>query len=143
MEDKYIVSIKGMQSYDDDGSNTDVKLTTEADFVKQDGVYFIDYEESEITGFGKTETSIEVGDNYISLQRSGAVNTQMLFMKDRKTSTLYSTPYGDMTIGILTDKMDVDISDNGGTINVDYYLDINNSTKSKNNFEIEIRRQKA
>lgn len=143
MEKKYIVSIKGMQSYDDDNSNADAQLTTEADFEKQDGVYFIDYEESEITGFGRTKTSIEIGDNYISLQRCGAVNTQMLFMKDRKTSTLYNTPYGDMTIGILTDKMDVDISDNGGTINVDYYLDINNSTKSKNNFELEIRRQNA
>ena len=143
MENKYIVSIKGFQSYDDDDSNTDVQLTTEAEFEKQDGAYFIDYEESEITGMGKTKTSIEIGSNYVSLQRNGAVNTQMLFMKDRKTSSYYSTPYGDMTIGIYTDKLNIDVTDDGGVVDVDYFLDINNSTKSKNNFEIEIRRQNA
>ena len=139
MEDKYIISIKGFQEYDGD-DNTDVQLTTEADFEKQDGVYFIDYEESEITGLEGTKTLIEIGDNYVSLQRNGSVNTQMLFMKDRKTSTYYNTPYGNMTVGIFTDKLNIDITENGGSVNVDYYLDINNSTRSKNNFEIEIRR---
>ncbi len=140
MEDKYIVSIKGYQSYEEDNENTDVQLTTEADFEKQDGVYFIDYEESEITGLEGTKTSIEIGSNYVSLQRNGSVNTQMLFMKNRKTSSYYNTPYGNMMIGIFTDKLNIDVSDNGGKVNVDYYLDVNNSTRSKNNFEIEIRR---
>lgn len=140
MEDKYIVSIKGYQSYEEDNENTDVQLTTEAGFEKQDGVYFIDYEESEITGLEGTKTSIEIGSNYVSLQRNGSVNTQMLFMKDRKTSSYYNTPYGNMMIGIFTDKLNIDVSDNGGKVNVDYYLDVNNSTRSKNNFEIEIRR---
>ena len=140
MEDKYIVSIKGYQSYEEDNENTDVQLTTEAGFEKQDGVYFIDYEESEITGLEGTKTSIEIGSNYVSLQRNGSVNTQMLFMKNRKTSSYYNTPYGNMMIGIFTDKLNIDVSDNGGKVNVDYYLDVNNSTRSKNNFEIEIRR---
>ena len=141
MNNKYILSIKGLQSYDNEDDNTDIRLTTEADFEQQDGVFFIDYEESEITGLDGTKTSIEVGKNYVSLQRNGAVNTQMLFMENRKTSTYYSTPYGNLTIGIFTDKLDIDINKDGGKINVDYYLDINSSQSSKNNFEIEIRRQ--
>ncbi len=140
MNNKYILSIKGLQVYDDQDDNTDIRLTTEADFENQDGVYFIDYEESEITGLEGTKTMIEVGENYVSLQRKGNVNTHMLFMKDRKTSTYYNTPYGDLTIGIFTDKLDIDVNDDGGKINVDYYLDVNSSTSSKNNFEIEIRR---
>lgn len=140
MDEKYIISIKGLQSYDNEDENTDISLTTEAGFEKQDGVYFIDYEESEITGLEGTKTSIEIGSNYVSLLRNGAVNTQMLFMKDRKTSSYYNTPYGDLMIGIYTDNLDIDVDGNGGKVNVDYYLDINNSKTSKNNFEIEIRR---
>ncbi|MBQ4527124.1 MAG: DUF1934 domain-containing protein [Clostridia bacterium] len=142
MDKKYLISIKGLQSYGDDDT-TDVSLTTEADFEHRDGVYFIDYEESELTGLEGTKTSIEIGSNYVSLTRNGSVNTQMLFMKDRKTNTYYNTPYGDLLIGIFTDKMNIDVDKTGGKINVDYYLDVNSQTSSKNNFEIEIKRQNA
>ena len=140
MNDKFIISIKGIQAYDAEEDNTDISLTTEGDYTLADGVYFIDYEESEITGLEGTKTSIEIGNDYVSLLRNGAVNSQMLFMKDRKTSSYYNTPYGDFMIGIFTDNLDIDVTPDGGRINVDYYLDINNAKTSKNNFEIEIRR---
>ena len=61
-------------------------------------------------------------------------------MKDRKTSTYYSTPYGDMQIDIFTDKLNIDINPSGGKINVDYFIGINNMSTGKNNFEIEVRK---
>ncbi len=139
-ENKYIVSIKGIQSYKDSNDKTDMSFLTEADFEFSDGVYFIDYKESELTGLEGTDTSIEVGSNYISLRRCGTVNTHMLFMKDRKTSSFYSTPYGDMQIDIFTKKLNIDISQNGGRLDVDYFIDINNVSTGKNNFEIEIKK---
>ncbi len=139
-ENKFIISIKGLQTYEDDNDDTDISLLTEGEFEYQDGAYFIDYEESELTGLEGTKTSIEIGTNYVSLQRNGTVNTHMLFMKDRKTSSYYSTPYGDMQIDIFTDYLNIDISPTGGKINVDYFIDINNHSTGKNNFEIEIRK---
>ena len=139
-ENKYIISIKGLQTYEDEDNDTDISLLTEGALEFQDGVYFIDYEESELTGLEGTSTCIEVGSNYVSLQRSGTVNTNMLFMKDRKTSSYYSTPYGDMQIDIFTDNLKIDMSPKGGKINVDYFIDINNMSTGKNNFEIEIRK---
>ncbi len=140
MKNKCIVSIKGMQTYNDETDDTDVSLTSEAEFESDgDGVYFVSYEESELTGLEGTQTCIEIGKNYVSLQRNGAVNTNMLFMKDRKTSSFYATPYGDMLIGIFTDNLKIDLSDDGGTISADYYIDINNESTGKNNFEIEIK----
>ncbi len=139
-ENKFIISIKGLQTYEDDNDDTHISLLTEGEFEYQDGAYFIDYEESELTGLEGTKTSIEIGTNYVSLQRNGTVNTHMLFMKDRKTSSYYSTPYGDMQIDIFTDYLNIDISPTGGKINVDYFIDINNHSTGKNNFEIEIRK---
>lgn len=139
VENKFIISIKGLQAYEDESNDTDVSLLTEGCFEYQDGAYFIDYEESELTGLEGTKTSIEIGSDYVSLQRNGTFNTHMLFMKDRKTSSYYSTPYGDMQIDIFTDNLNIDISPKGGKINVDYFIDINNLSTGKNNFEIEIR----
>jgi len=140
MKNKCIVSIKGMQTYNDDTDDTDVSLTSEADFeCDEDGICFISYEESELTGLEGTRTCIEIGKNYVSLQRDGAINTNMLFMKDRKTSSFYSTPYGNMLIGIFTDRLNIDLGSDGGRVSADYYIDINNESTGKNNFEIEIK----
>lgn len=139
MENKYIISIKGFQSYYDDPNESDISLLTEGGFEYADGAYFIDYEESELTGLEGTTTSIEIGKDYVSLQRNGTVNSHMLFMKDRKTSSYYNTPYGDMKIDIFTDSLNIDVSPKGGKINVNYLIDINNKSTGKNNFEIEIR----
>ena len=141
MKETFLMNIKGLQSYSGPDEDTDIVLTTEAGFEKQDGVFFIDYEETEITGMEGTKTLIEIGDNYVSLRRTGTVNTNMLFMKDRKTSSCYNTPYGELLIGIFTNKLEIDVDENGGKVSVDYYIDINNATTSKNNFDLEIRRK--
>ncbi len=141
MKETFLINIRGIQTYSEPGDDTDIVLTTEAGFEKQDDVYFIDYEETEITGMEGTKTLIEIADSYVSLRRTGTVNTNMLFMKDRKTSSSYSTPYGELVVGILTNKLEIDIDENGGRVFVDYYIDINNATTSKNNFDLEIRRK--
>ena len=139
MSKKCIISIKGLQTYVDNSDNTDIELLTEGVFYKADGVYFCEYKESEITGLGGTDTTIEIGTNYVSLERSGAVNSQMLFMEGRKTSSVYNVQFGELLIDIYTEKLDININESGGTLIVDYILDINNATTGKNKFEITIK----
>lgn len=141
MQKKFLITIKGLQSYYDDTEGSDIELLTEGDFYKEDGVYFCDYAESEITGLDGTDTSIEIGSNYVSLQRSGNVNSQMLFMEGRKTSSLYSLPYGELTVDIYTEKLKTNVDEHGGSISIDYIIDINNATTGRNNFEIAIREE--
>ncbi len=141
MQKKFLITIKGLQSYYDDTESSDIELLTEGDFYKEDGVYFCDYAESEITGLDGTDTSIEIGSNYVSLQRSGNVNSQMLFMEGRKTSSLYSLPYGELTVDIYTEKLKANVDEHGGRISIDYIIDINNATTGRNNFEIAIREE--
>lgn len=139
MSKKCIISIKGLQTYTTGEDDSDIELLTEGVFYKADGVYFCEYKESEITGLDGTDTAIEIGDNYVSLERSGTVNSQMLFMEGRKTSSLYNMQFGELLIDIYTEKLNVNITENGGEISVDYIIDINNATSGRNKFEITIR----
>lgn len=139
MSKNCIVSIRGLQTYSDSNSDTDIELLTEGEFFFDDGVYFCKYKESEITGLDGTDTTIEIGDNYVALNRCGSVNSQMLFMPGRKTSSLYSTKYGELLVDIYTDSLKSDVGKDGGSICVDYIIDINNSTTGRNNFEINIK----
>ena len=139
MAKNFTVSIKGLQTYAGDMDDTDIELVSECEFYKADGVYFCDYAESEITGLGGTNTSIEIGDNYVSLNRTGTVNSQMLFMEGRKTTSLYSMPFGELVIDIHTKSLEKDITEKGGTLKIDYIIDINNASSGHNVFDIKIQ----
>ena len=138
MPENFTVSIKGLQTYAGDVDDTDIELVSECDFYKADGVYFCDYAESEITGLSGTNTSIEIGDNYVSLNRTGTVNSQMLFMEGRKTTSLYSMPFGELVIDIHTKSLKKNIDEKGGTLKIDYIIGITNSSSGHNVFDITI-----
>lgn len=142
MPKKFTISIKGMQSYAGDAQDSDIELVSECEFYKSDGVYFCEYEESEITGLGGTKTSIEIGSDYVSLTRRGTVNSQMLFMEGRKTTSLYAMPFGELTIDIHTKSLTSNIGDCGGRLLVDYIIDINNASSGRNTFDITIEEEK-
>jgi len=142
MSDKFSVTIKGLQSYAGTQEDTDIELVSECDFYEADGVYFCEYDESEITGLGGTRTTIEIAGDYVSLTRRGTVNSQMLFMEGRKTTSIYAMPFGELTIDIHTISLETHIGEKGGTLKVNYIIDINNSPSGRNTFDIKIEEDK-
>ena len=135
----YVITIKGLQSYDDD-ENVDIEMMAQGDFSKEDGKFFIDYEETEATGMEGTSTSIEIDSDYVSLTREGAVETTLLFIKGRQTTSYYETPYGTMMMGITTEKVDTKLDENGGTVDVSYSMSMNNLFSGTNTFQIQVRK---
>ena len=117
---KYIISINGFQQTVGDTDGENVELITEGTFEYENSLYYIDYDESEATGLEGCHTSIEIGADYLSIQRTGALTTDMLYIENRKTHSLYDTPYGRMMIGIYTKKLDIDIDENKCNITVKY-----------------------
>lgn len=134
-----MISIKGMQEVYSIDDSTDVELLTEGEFYKADGKYYAVYQESDVTGMEGTTTTVEVDDDKVSIIREGTITNQMIFIKDKKTTSYYDTQFGALTIGVLSDKINVDIDDNGGIIDVGYSLEINDETVGKNQFYISIR----
>lgn len=134
-----MISIKGMQEVYSIDDSTDVELLTEGEFYKADGKYYAVYQESDVTGMEGTTTTVEVDKDKVSIIREGTITNQMIFIKDKKTTSYYDTQFGALTIGVLSDKINVDIDDNGGVIDVGYSLEINDETVGKNQFYISIR----
>ena len=130
------VSIKGMQTQDDD--TNDVELFTEGQFEKDGDKYILIYKE--MTGFEGTTTTVEIENERVSIIRSGNVSNQMIFLKGKKTTSYYNTQFGSLVIGVMADKMDVDITDEGGKIDISYILDINEEFIGQNNVHIDIKK---
>ncbi|MGF7058929.1 DUF1934 domain-containing protein [Brassicibacter mesophilus] len=133
-----MLRIKGRQTNVDGEENT-IELITEGKFYKKNGTYYLVYDESEVSGMEGSKTTLKIQDNIISMKRFGSNTSNLIFEKGRKHKTEYETVYGDMTMEVMTSKMDVDISDIGkGSINVAYRLNISESIESSNHLSIDI-----
>ncbi len=140
MNTNFLIKIKGLQidSVNDEAEN--MELTTEGvyEYDKENMLYYIEYDESEATGMEGTHTSVEIGEDYISVQRSGSVNSDMLFVEGRKTHSMYTTPFGKLLMGIYTNRLEIDTTDSKCHIKADYIIDINDQLLGKNKLEIDV-----
>lgn len=138
MKKDVYISIKGSQSYEDDQNKMEV--TTQGKFYDKDGKYYVSYVEGELTGMEKCNTTIKVSpDGTVTMMRHGQTNTHMIFEKDKCHIGHYETPYGDFTISVTANKIDVSLDENGGNIDIDYIMDINNVARSRNGISLTIR----
>lgn len=136
---EFLITINGFQQTVGDTESENIELTTEGTFEFENGLYYIDYDESEATGLDGCHTNIEIGMDYVSLQRTGAITTDMLYIEGKKTYSMYNTPFGQMMVGIYTKKLNIDIDEKGGSINIAYSLDLNDKPCGNNNLKINIR----
>ncbi len=136
---KFNVVITGIQDYEGQTSGDDkLELTAEAEFYKKDGKYLIEYDEELISDCALSHTKVEVGDNFVSMQRTGDVRTEMLFMMERQTSSVYDTPYGNLQINIYTSKIENKLTDDGGTVYFEYIINADGRKLSRNSFDIKV-----
>ena len=102
MTDNVIISIKGTQ-VSAEGGPDEMELVT-AGVLNQEGEgrYTISYEESELTGLEGTTTVVRVDGPRVTLLREGSINSQMVFEEGQRHLSMYETPYGSLSVGILT-----------------------------------------
>ena len=138
MEKDVVISIKGMQKYD----NTDpdvIELVTEGRLTREGNSYTLSYQESELTGLEGTLTTFQVEPDRITLMRMGMVNSQMVFQLGKRHFSMYDTPYGALSIGINTRKMRSNLNEDGGEIEIDYAIEIDHAVAGENLFRINVR----
>ena len=139
MEKKNVlINIKGKQRNAED-EKEDVELVTEGVFYKENARYYLVYTESEVTGMDGTTTTVEIEREKVSIIRSGSVNNQLLFIPNRKTTSYYNTQFGSFSVSVLSTEVGVDVTDDGGVVNVGYKMDINDDFASETTLSINIK----
>ena len=132
-----MISIIGTQQLDD-GSDDSVELITSGKYSFNDGTSKLIYSESELTGLEGTETTFTVEPFGITMERSGAVSSRMVFEEGKKHFFLYETPFGAATMGINTHKIKNLLREDGGDMEIDYAVDFDSSFVGRNKFKIHV-----
>ncbi|WP_196001677.1 DUF1934 domain-containing protein [Clostridium sp. 1001271B_151109_B4] len=119
MEKRAIISVK---SFSDIDPNEAIEVVTPGTFIIHDEGFKAIYEESEISGMDGTTTTLNIKDNSMTLERVGSINTNMEFKEGLTAISLYNTPYGILDLNIDTEKLKINIDENGGEIHSKYVL---------------------
>lgn len=136
-----MLSVRGEQYFD--GVDPDAtELMTEGTLELTEEGLRLSYEESALTGMEGTTTTFEVKGPQVILRRSGAVNSQMVFEEGRQHTSLYETPFGELTVDIQTSRLRHTLSERGGLMEIRYSIAVEHTVTGRNCFKLRVRRKR-
>jgi uncharacterized beta-barrel protein YwiB (DUF1934 family) len=137
---KVWLSISGTVKNEPENKQEMVEFLTEGNLYKEGESTCITYEESEVSGMEGTITTVKVQDQMVSVIRLGTTNSIMEFEPGKQKRSLYSTPFGDVTLGIVTKGVSVDYNKRlePTKVLVDYNIEIAGVKNSENTLNIKI-----
>ena len=138
MEKEVIISIKGMQKYENAEPDT-IELVTGGRLERDGESFTLSYQESAVTGMDGTLTTFQIEPERVTLLRVGEYNSQMVFQEGRRHMAMYNTPYGAMTVGVNTRHLLAELDDQGGDIEIDYAIEIDHAIAGRNIFQIKVK----
>ncbi|MDU5260880.1 MAG: DUF1934 domain-containing protein [Clostridium celatum] len=119
MEKRAIISVKSSSNLD---PNEVIEVVTPGKFIIEENGFKAIYEESEISGMEGTTTTLNIQDNIMVLERVGSTTTNMEFKEGTMAVSLYNTPYGVLNLNVDTEKLNINVNENGGEIYSKYIL---------------------
>ena len=133
-----LVSISGLQVSPEMESDT-VEVISPGEYYYRNDKHFVVYEEAID---GKTETvknMVKLSKDCVEVTKKGSARIHMIFEKNKKNISYYYTPFGNLQIGIDTQIIELDESDENIRAKVDYALEINSEHVSNCHIVIDVK----
>ncbi|MDR3559956.1 MAG: DUF1934 domain-containing protein [Negativicutes bacterium] len=136
-----VVTVVGTQT-DEHGEESRIELIATGNSQEKNGVQYITYRESEISGMEGTTTVLKVFADHFALIRMGAVEQKQEFFPGQKSYSTYITPLGAMKMGILTKRLELAVTCGTGFLSAAYELEIDGRWLSSNTLSVTIQEEK-
>lgn len=133
-----ILSIRGQQHYMEQEPEV-IELVTEGELEKTADGWKLTYEESDLTGLKGVTTTFAISTDQIILDRKGPLCSQMIFQEGVFHESLYQMEFGALMITVCASKVRYDITEEGGTIDLTYAIDIEQSTAGVIDYHLDIQ----
>jgi uncharacterized beta-barrel protein YwiB (DUF1934 family) len=134
------ISIKGTPVHSDYDEEA-FELITDGEYTVMGDFSSFSYMESDLTGTDGTLTTFNVEPDRVTLSRGSGLVGDMIFSESQKHHFLYETPMGSILMGIDTHSIKQEMTDDGGSLEIRYDIEVDNVFVSRNLFEINVRTQ--
>ena len=123
-----LLKISGMQFTADNDDLTEpepVEIIAPGEYYFKNGKHYIIYDEF-MEGFDSvTKNVLKLQGDLLEVTKRGTSNVHMIFEKDKKNMTCYTTPYGSMMMGIDARSISIEESDDEIHAQIQYALEVN------------------
>lgn len=138
MTREVLIRISGLQFMDDENEADDVEMITTGDYFQKNGKHYIIYDEV-MDGFeGNIRNTVKISPDVMDIRKQGVANAHMVFEQDKKKTTRYATPMGDMMVEVSTNRIHVDEQEDSLKVSVEYSLGINYQHVSDCNITMDV-----
>lgn len=138
MKQTVYLSIRGRQEYPEQEPEI-IELMTEGTMEFRNGGWDISYEESALTGLEGVTTTFRVEPDVVTLTRTGALKSQMVFQQGVPHESLYQMPFGALMLTVKATRLFYDIVPDGGVIDLSYNINIENTEAGVIDYHLDIR----
>ena len=130
------LSIKGTQHVGDESDT--VELMTGGNLFIKNGKTYITYKEDVDDESETTLLKIE-GNERVTMSRMGRRRSHFIIEKGKRHLCHYGTDFGDLTIGVFSQKITSSLGEGGGDLYFKYTIDINSAIASENEVFINVK----
>lgn len=138
MKQPVIMSIRGCQYYSEQEPEV-IELVTEGTLEYREEGWDIRYEESDLTGLAGVTTLFRLEPGQVILQRSGKLRSEMVFREGVSHESLYQMEFGALMLTVCAKQIEANISQQGGTIDLLYSVQIEHTEAGMVEYHLEIR----
>ena len=140
METEFLLSVKGVQRHGQEEPQI-IEMTTDASLTGEDGVLYLRYAESALTGLEGTETCFELHQDNVVLRRTGSVRSELVCALGQVHESLYDTEQGALLITIRTRELEDEMTLEGGSLHVGYSISIEGLGMGQIDYYLNVRRR--
>lgn len=129
-----LITIRGLQVALDD--NDSLEIMTNGKYFKRNGKHYVLYEE--VVEDQRVSNMIKIYDGAVEITKKGLASVQMLFEMGKKNTSIYSTPFGQIEIGIYAEQIRVSETDRKLELNMQYDLEMNSEHVSDSQVSVTV-----
>ncbi len=142
--DTVFIKVLGSQR-DAQGEESKIELFTQGRSYEKNGVQYITYQETEISGMEGATTLLKIYSDHVVLVRMGTIEQRQEFRVGQCNLSSYSTPFGTMKMGVRTTRLSINRAESGGRVTgiiIDYQLEIDGQWQSANTLSVTLQGDK-
>ncbi len=119
----------------EDGPETDTAIHY-GEYKNTGSAHVLTYQEKDDASGQTIDNIIKLYDNKIKVLKTGSLESKMIFEQDKENTSNYTTPYGNMSMGIYTNTLNIDIQEKNISAKVEYELFMNGDKISDSVIEV-------
>ena len=125
-----------------DGETERTELDTKAKFEYSAEQTEITYYEVDELGREICETVITIlRDDLVTIRKTGFISTSMVLERGKSHPVQYISPFGTLEMLLCAQSISGDFTETGGTLRMQYLIDIGDSYSARNTIELRVSRR--